>query len=42
MVNLSKINHIEGNQIQIEEHKIAISEAFKEQLMERMIPKNLD
>jgi two-component system LytT family response regulator len=36
IVNLSKIDHIEGNQIQIGEHKIAVSEQFREQLRERM------
>lgn len=36
IVNLSKIDHIEGNQIQIGEHKLQVSEQFKEQLLERM------
>jgi DNA-binding LytR/AlgR family response regulator len=36
IVNFSKINHIDGNTIQINEHKIAVSEQFKEQLLERM------
>lgn len=36
IVNLAKINHIEGNMIQISEHKIPVSEQFKEQLLERM------
>jgi DNA-binding LytR/AlgR family response regulator len=36
VVNLSKIDHIEGNQIQIGDHKLPVSEQFKEQLLERM------
>ncbi|HAQ21616.1 MAG TPA: DNA-binding response regulator [Prolixibacteraceae bacterium] len=36
IVNLSKIDHIEGNQIQIGEHKLPVSEQFKEELLERM------
>ena len=37
VVNFSKIDHIEGNQIQIGDHKLQISEQFKEQLLERML-----
>ena len=40
IVNLSKIDHIEGNQIQIGVHKLPVSEQFKEQLLERMFGKN--
>ena len=36
IVNLLKIDHIEGNLIQIGAHKLPVSEQFKEQLMERM------
>jgi len=36
IVNLLKISHIEGNLIQIKEHKIPVSEQFKEELLERM------
>lgn len=36
IVNLLKIDHIEGNQIQIGDHKLPVSEQFKEQLMERI------
>jgi DNA-binding LytR/AlgR family response regulator len=39
IVNLSKIDHIEGNQIQIREHKIPVSEQFKEELLERIVGK---
>lgn len=39
MVNLSKIDHIEGNQIQIGDHKLPVSEPFKEQLLERILGK---
>jgi DNA-binding LytR/AlgR family response regulator len=35
LVNLTKINHIEGNLIQIDGHKIPVSESFREQLMEK-------
>jgi len=35
IVNLSKIDHLDGNQIQIAEHKIPVSEQFREQLMEQ-------
>jgi len=41
IVNLSKIDHLEGNQIQIGEHKLPVSEQFKEQLMELMLGKDL-
>ncbi|MDP3432674.1 MAG: LytTR family DNA-binding domain-containing protein [Bacteroidota bacterium] len=40
IVNLSKIDHIEGNQIQIGVHKLPVSEQFKEQLLERIFGKN--
>ena len=36
VVNLSKIDHIEGNLIKIGEHKLPVSEQYKEQLLERM------
>jgi len=36
IVNILKISHIEGNTIQINEHKIPVSEQFKEQLLVRM------
>ncbi len=36
IVNLLKIDHIEGNLICIGEHKLPVSEQFKEQLLERM------
>jgi len=36
IVNLLKIDNIEGNLIQIGAHKLPVSEQFKEQLMERM------
>lgn len=42
VVNLSKIDHIEGNLIQIGDHKLPVSEQFKEQLLERMFGKNQD
>ncbi len=42
IVNLSKIDHLEGNQLQIGEHKLPVSEQFKEQLMERMHGKDLE
>jgi DNA-binding LytR/AlgR family response regulator len=35
VVNLEKISHIEGNTIQIAEHKIPVSEPYREQLMEQ-------
>lgn len=40
VVNLSKISHIEGNLIQIGEHKIPVSEQYKEQLLERLFGKS--
>ena len=40
IVNLSKIDHIEGNQIQIGDHKLHVSDQFKEQLLERMFGNN--
>ena len=36
IVNLQKIDHIEGNQIYIGQHKLAIAEPFKAQLLEKM------
>lgn len=36
IVNLQKIDHIEGNLVCIGEHKLPVSEPFKEQLLERM------
>ncbi len=42
VVNLSKISHIEGNLIQIGEHKLPVSEQYKEQLLERMFGKQED
>jgi len=35
IVNIQKIDHIEGNLIQIAGHKIPVSESFREQLMEQ-------
>jgi DNA-binding LytR/AlgR family response regulator len=40
IVNLSKIDHIEGNQIQIGAHKLPVSEQFKEQLLQHMFGQN--
>jgi len=42
IANLQKIDHIEGNLICIGDHKLPISEQFKELLLERMGGKNLD
>ncbi|MFA5328856.1 MAG: LytTR family DNA-binding domain-containing protein [Prolixibacteraceae bacterium] len=39
IVNLQKIEHIEGNLIQIGEHKLPLSEQFKEELLERIFRK---
>jgi len=39
IVNLTKIDHLEGNQIQIGEHKLPVSEQFREQLLENMFGK---
>lgn len=36
IVNLSKIDHLEGNLLRIGEHKLPVSEAFREQLLEQM------
>ena len=36
IVNLQKIDHLEGNLVCIGEHKLPVSEQFKEQLLERM------
>lgn len=33
IVNLSKVDHLEGNILQIGEHKLPVSEPFKEQLL---------
>ena len=37
IVNRSKIDHLEGNMIQIGAHKIPVSEQFKDQLLEEML-----
>jgi DNA-binding LytR/AlgR family response regulator len=39
IVNLSKIDHLEGNQIQIGEHKIPVSGQFRDELLEKMLGK---
>ena len=36
IVNLSKIDHLEGNLLRIGEHKLPVSEPFKQPLLERM------
>jgi DNA-binding LytR/AlgR family response regulator len=36
IVNLSKIDHLEGNMVQISDHKLPVSEQFREQLLKRM------
>ena len=42
IVNLSKIDHLDGNQIQVGEHKLPVSELFKEALLERMFGKGVE
>ncbi len=37
IVNLSRIEHIEGNLVKTGNHKLAVSEQYKEQLLERFI-----
>lgn len=39
IVNLQRVDHIEGNQIQISGHKIPVSEQFKEELLELILGK---
>jgi DNA-binding LytR/AlgR family response regulator len=41
IANLSKIDHLEGNQIQIGEHKIPVSEQFREELLGKMLGKEM-
>jgi len=36
IINLTKIDHLEGNLVCIGEHKLPVSEPYKEQLLERM------
>lgn len=36
IVNLSKINHLEGNLIAVGNHKLPVSEQYKEELLEQM------
>ena len=38
-VNVLKIDHIEGNLIQIGDRKLPVAEQYKEQLLERMLGK---
>lgn len=40
IVNLSKIDHLEGNMLRIGEHKLPVSEQFKEQLLKQMGGRN--
>lgn len=40
IANLSKIDHIEGNLIQIGDHKLPVSEQYKDQLLEKMFREN--
>lgn len=40
IVNLQKIDHLEGNLICIGEHKLPVSEQYKEQLIEQMFGEN--
>ncbi|MEI8113636.1 MAG: LytTR family DNA-binding domain-containing protein [Bacteroidia bacterium] len=42
IVNLSKIDHLEGNMVQIGDHKLPVSEQFREQLLERMLAEDQD
>ncbi len=42
LVNLQKIDHLEGNLICIGEHKLPVSEPYKEQLLERLGGNNLN
>ena len=42
LVNLSKIDHIEGNLIHTGHHKLPLAEAFKSQLLERMFNSHYD
>jgi len=37
IANLSKIDHIEGNLIQVGDHKLPVSEQYKDQLMLRIV-----
>jgi DNA-binding LytR/AlgR family response regulator len=39
IVNLQKIDHLEGNLICIGEHKLPVSEPFREELLERILGK---
>jgi DNA-binding LytR/AlgR family response regulator len=40
IVNLQKIDHLEGNLVQVGEHKIPVSEPFREQLLEQLFGRN--
>jgi two-component system response regulator LytT len=40
IVNLSKIDHVEGNQVYIGTHKLPLAEPFKSQLLDRMFNSN--
>jgi two-component system response regulator LytT len=40
IVNLLKIDHLEGNLVKIGEHKLPVSEQFKEDLLEQMFGNN--
>jgi DNA-binding LytR/AlgR family response regulator len=42
IVNLSKIDHLEGNIVQIGDHKLPVSEQFREQLLKQMFGNDLN
>jgi len=41
IINLQKIDHVEGNMAIIGKHKLVISEAYREQLITRLLGRNL-
>ena len=41
IINLQKIDHIEGNMAIVGKHKLAVSEAYREQLIKMLLGKNL-
>jgi DNA-binding LytR/AlgR family response regulator len=41
IINLQKIDHIEGNMAIIGKHKLVVSEAYREQLITLLLGRNL-
>ena len=41
LINLQKIDHIDGNMAIVGKHKVIVSEAFREQLISQLLARNI-